>query len=204
MQFSAKPGVQKPAALPGRVRPERYILAAGGFDDAANLKQAVWSFDVLKYANPDLHLVLLGDGPQRADVERFAHALGFDDLRVRCVGHTPDVTPYLAHAEQVWGTHRRGGLKFLLEAMASGVPVIASDTPDARSVVTHGANGLLVPVDQPVELAKAAHGLLRSPDRRRALVVAGEATAAGYSVPNLAGAVAGVYHTLTSSAPPPT
>jgi glycosyltransferase involved in cell wall biosynthesis len=202
LQLSAKPGVSISAAQAGRVHAERYILAAGGFDDAANLKQAVWAFDVLKYANPGLHLVLLGDGPQRADIERFARSLGFDDLRVRCVGHVPDVTPHLAHTEQVWSTHRCGGLKFLLEAMASGVPVIASETPDARSVVTHGANGLLVPVDQPVEFAKAAHTLLRSPDRRRALVVAGQATAVGYSVPDLAKAVAGAYHTLTSSAPP--
>lgn len=202
MQFSAKPAVAIPVALRGRIRQERYILAAGGFDSTANLKQAVWAFDVLKYANPDLHLLLLGDGPQRAEVERFAHSLAFDDLRVRCVGHVSNVSPYLAAAEQVWGTHTRGGVKFLLEAMAAGVPVIAADTLDPRSVISTGANGLLVPIDQPVEFAKAAHGLLRNPDQRRALVVAGQATATRHSVPDLAEALAGAYDTLTSSVPP--
>jgi glycosyltransferase involved in cell wall biosynthesis len=211
MQFSAKPAVvappsggrQPPEVLLRRLTPPaRVILGAGGFDAVANLKHAVWAFDVLKYPHPDLQLVLLSDGPQRADIERFAHSLGFDDLRVRCVGHVADVSPYLAAAEQVWGTHTRGGVKFLLEAMAAGVPVIASETPDARSVISPGANGLLVPIDRPVEFAKAAHGLLRNPDQRRALVVAGQATAMRYSVPDLAEALAGAYDTLTSSVPP--
>lgn len=206
MLFSAKPAVSPP--LPqgergtGGEGHRPYILAAGGFDEVANLKQVVWTFDVLKYPHPDLHLVLLGDGPLRCELERFARGLAFDDWRVQFAGYQADVGPYLAGAEQVWGTHTRGGVKFLLEAMASGVPVIASDTPDARSVITPGANGLLVPPNRPVEFAKAAHGLLKSPDQRRALVVAGQAAAAGYTVRDLAGAIAGAYDTLTSSAPP--
>ena len=212
MQFSVRPAVERtlhppgavPTAAPGGcgVPTGRYVLAAGGFDAAANLKEAVWAFDVLKYAHPDLQLVLLGDGPLRTEVERFARTLGFDDLRVRCVGHVADVGPYLRQAEQVWGTHTRGGVKFLLEAMAAGVPVLATRTPDSGRVISDGVNGLLVPVGRPVELATAAHALLAAADRRRALVVAGQGAAGGYAVADLAEALAGAYHSLTSPSPP--
>lgn len=205
MQFTAKPGVllapRAESESARRASRTQHILAAGGFDAVANLKHAVWAFDVLKYAHPHLHLVLLGDGPQRADIERFAVSLGFDDLRVRFAGQQADVTPFLRDAVQVWGTHTRGGTKFLLEAMASGVPVIATRSADAERVIRDGQNGRLVPADRPVEMARVAHALLTSPDRAHALVVAGQTAAVGYPVADLAGAIAGVYDTLTSLAP---
>lgn len=211
MQFSAKVAVARIALTPQPPLPlsERglggegtsTILAAGAFDTIANLKHVVWAFDVLKYAHPQLQLVLLGDGPQRADMERFAYSLGHDDLRVQCVGHQSDVTPFMRNAVQVWGSHTRGGIKFLLEAMASGVPVIATRTPDSERIVRDGENGRLVPSDRPVEMARVAHSLLTSPDRAHALVVAGQTVAAGYPVADLADALDGVYHSLTSLAP---
>jgi glycosyltransferase involved in cell wall biosynthesis len=208
IQFTAKVAVRGPLAP--RVVPDatcgasgpRTILACGGFDAVANLKHLVWAFDVIKYPHPDLKLVILGDGPQRADIERFAHHLGGDDVRVKCVGHQADITSFLADAMLAWGSHTRGGTKFLLEAMAAGVPVIATDTPDARAVLTPGASGELVPVDRPVEMAKVAHRLLTDPDRWRARSLAGQPAATRYPVADLAEALAGVYDTLTSSASP--
>lgn len=212
MQFSARTAVECTPHLPGavaRIAPGgcgvhsgRHILAAGGFDAVANLKHIIWAFDVLKYAHPELHLVLLGDGPQRPHIERFAHTLGFDDLRIHCVGFQQDITPYLQQAVQVWGSHTHGGIKFLLEAMTSGVPVIATRTSDSERLIRDGANGALVPTDRPVEMARAAHTLLASPERAQALVVASQATAAGYPVADLAEALAGAYYSLTSSDSP--
>jgi glycosyltransferase involved in cell wall biosynthesis len=201
-QFSAKVGVSAPTALAGRVHQERHILACGGFDAVANLKHLVWAFDALKYPHPDLRMVILGDGPRRSEVEQFARHLGGGDDRIVCVGHQPDVTPFMGDAVMAWGAHTRGGTKFLLEAMASGVPVIATDTPDARTVITPGASGELVPVDRPVEMAKVAHQLLTDPVRRRARSLAGETAATRYPVADLAEALAGVYDSLTSSASP--
>jgi len=208
MQFSAPVAVSVPLAP--RVASQatrgasgtRVILAAGGFDVVANLKHVVWAFDTLRYAHPDLRLVLLGACPLRPEVDQFARSLELTDSRLRVVGHQADVEPFLTAACQVWCTHTRGGTKFLLEAMASGVPVIAVRTPDTERVIRDGANGRLVPVGQPVEMARVAHGLLSSPDRARALAVAGEAEATRYPVADLADALAGVYHTLTSSDSP--
>ncbi len=178
------------------------ILACGGFDAVANLKHVVWAFDTVRYAHPTLQLVLLGDGPLRADVDRFALSDGLCAPTLRFVGHQADVEPYFRTACQVWSTHTRGGTKFLLEAMAAGVPVIAYRTPDTERLFRDVADAPLVPVGRPVEVARVAHRLLGSPDRARTLVVAGEAVAARYPVADLAGALAGVYHTLTSSDSP--
>ena len=205
VQFSYRPAIAPP--VPVRERGpggegKHVVLAAGGFDDFANLRLAAWAFDVLKYPHPDLQLVLLGDGPLRPDVLAFARSLAPDDFRVSSPGWVPNVRPYLASAALVVGTHTRGGAKFLLEAMATGVPVIAADTPDTRRIISHCETGLLVTPGSAVRMAEEAHRLLAAPDRRSAMVVAAQAAAAGYSVAVLAGAWAGTYHTLTSSASP--
>lgn len=209
MQFSGPVGVAVSGLLAPRAEsePDRgasgppTILACGGFDAVANLKHVVWAFDALRYAHTSLQLVIVGDGPQRPDLERFVRSLGTESL-TRFVGFQQDITPFLRSATLVWCTHTRGGTKFLLEAMSAGVPVIATDTPEARAVVSPGATGALVPIGRPVEVAKAAHRLLTDPVRRDALRVAGQAAASRYPVADLAEALAGAYHTLTSSASP--
>jgi glycosyltransferase involved in cell wall biosynthesis len=212
MQFSGMHAVERTPHPPGAVRStapggcgvlsKPFILAAGGFDAVANLKQVVWAFDALHYAHPTLQLVLLGDGPLRPQVEHYARSLGLNEHAVKFVGFQQDVSPYLHSASQVWCTHTRGGAKFLLEAMAAGVPVIAADTPDVRTVVTPGATGELVPAGRPVEVAKVAHQLLTNPVRREALSVAGQAAVSRHPVADLAEALVGAYDTLTWSASP--
>ena len=100
-------------------------------------------------------------------------------------------------------TGPRGGRREgMIEAMASGVPLIATRTPDTERVIRNGANGLLVQADQPVDMARVAHALLNRPEQARAFGVEGEAEVGRYPLAGLAVAVAGVYHTLTSSDPP--
>ena len=208
MQFSGPVAVSGLLARRAESEPARgasrplTILACGGFDAVANLRFVVWAFDALRYAHPLLRLVVLGDGPERPDLERFARTLGLESERVHFTGFQPDIAPHLRSAMQAWCTHTRGGTKFLLEAVASGVPVIAARTPDTERVIRDGVNGRLVPVGRPVEMARVAHGLLGSPDEAGSLVVASETAAARYPVADLAEALARVYHTLTSSASP--
>ena len=76
-----------------------------------------------------------------------------------------------------------GGESFgmvLVEAMAAGLPVVASDIPGYESVVTSGKNGLLVPPGDPGSLASALVGLLLDPVRREELALAGLSAAARY------------------------
>ena len=151
----------------------RLVIASGRFDSVAGLKSAVWAFDVVKYLAPDLHLVLVGDGPERERLERFAKALGFDDHRVRFAGLRTDVPDLLSLAELVWVTHERGGVNAALEAMAAGKAVVAFRTPDLAEVVVEGVTGRLVTPGDRVQLAAAANELLEHPDAARTLGEAG-------------------------------
>ena len=151
----------------------RLVIAVGRFDGVAGLKSAVWAFDVVKYLAPDLHLVLVGDGPERDRLERFAKALGFDDYRVHFVGVRPDVPQLLGLADIVWITHERGGVNVALEAMAAGKPVVAFGNSDLAEVVVEGVTGRLVTPGDRVQLAAISNELLEAPDAARALGEAG-------------------------------
>ena len=156
----------------------RLVIAAGRFDGVAGLKSAVWAFDVVKYVAPDLHLVLVGDGPERDRLDRFSKALGFDDYRVRFIGLRSDVPQLLGLAELVWVTHERGGVNVALEAMAAGKPVVAfgnsnREESDLAEIVVEGVTGRFAPPGDRVRLAAISNELLETPEVARALGEAG-------------------------------
>ena len=82
----------------------------------------------------------------------------------------------------------------LLEAMAAGTPIVASDIEGYRTVVTHKAEGLLVPPKDAVALADALIYLLQRPDLRRAMGIRGQATASHYAWDRVADRVLDYYH----------
>jgi glycosyltransferase involved in cell wall biosynthesis len=74
-------------------------------------------------------------------------------------------------------SYREGAPLSLLEAAASGRPIVATDVPGCREVVHHERNGLLVPVREASGLAEALERLIRNPDLRRRLGDSGRARA---------------------------
>lgn len=89
-------------------------------------------------------------------------------------GWRDDMHEVLASATIVCLPSYREGLpKVLVEAAACGRPIVASDIAGCREVVTHGENGLLVPVGDVAALAEAIRTLLRSPDLRTRFGMAG-------------------------------
>ena len=180
----------------------RLVIAAGRFDTVAGLKSAVWAFDVVKYVAPDLHLVLVGDGPERDRLERFAKALGFDDYRVHFVGVRDDVPALLSLAELVWVTHDRGGVNVALEAMAAGKLVVAFGNADPAvsdlaEILVEGVTGRFVPYGDRVRLAAISNELLEAPEVARALGEAGRRRAVEhFGVPAMAARYAALYNGL--------
>jgi glycosyltransferase involved in cell wall biosynthesis len=112
------------------------------------------AFRMVRKRVPDARAVLVGDGPLRADLERLSIDLGLGEV-VRFVGAVADVRPYLAEATVVALTSPYEGLpNALLEAMAAGRPVVATDVGGVPEIVSHGREGLLVePTDRAVEEA---------------------------------------------------
>ncbi len=87
----------------------------------------------------------------------------------------------------------------LLEAMASGRPVVAGDIPGYRSVMTNGREGLLAPPKNPHALALAIVRLLADAPLRHRLAASGQETASHYAWPEIASQVLNVYYRALQS-----
>lgn len=114
---------------------------------------------------PDAVLTVAGrTGNATPALRALAEPLGD---RVRFLGHVADVGQVLAAADVFVLPSRYEGLPgAVIEAMALGLPVVASDIPAVRELVEPGANALLVPLDDARALAEAVGELARSPQRR--------------------------------------
>jgi glycosyltransferase involved in cell wall biosynthesis len=107
---------------------------------------------------PDAHLVVLGEGPQRAELERLG------DERVHLPGRVPDVAAWLHRADLLVHPARWEGFGLaLLEAMLAALPVVATNVSSIPEIVADGETGLLVPPDDPAALAAAVNRVLADP-----------------------------------------
>ncbi|HEX2543901.1 MAG TPA: glycosyltransferase family 4 protein [Ramlibacter sp.] len=122
------------------------------------------------------HLVVIGAGPQLEDLRASVSAMGLTD-RVRFLGNRLDVPQQLRECGALWLLSEREGMPMAaLEAMALGVPVIASDVPGTNDLVRDGANGLLVPFGDAQAVADRTVELWGNPHLRAALVAEGART----------------------------
>lgn len=95
---------------------------------------------------------------------------------IEALGHIEDMAAAMDAADiVVLPSYREGTPKVLLEAAASGLPIVTTDVPGCREVVDDGVNGLLVPPRDPAALAAAIRALCTNPDARRAMGAAGRA-----------------------------
>jgi glycosyltransferase involved in cell wall biosynthesis len=112
-------------------------------------------------------LALVGDGPERAALERRARDHGILGA-VRFAGSAEDVAPWLRAADAFVLPSRTEGLSLaLLEAMATGLPVIATDVGGTPAAA--GGTAVLVPPADPATLGAALSALLEEPGRAAAL-----------------------------------
>jgi glycosyltransferase involved in cell wall biosynthesis len=121
---------------------------------------------------PDARLHLVGDGPLRPRLDSVARTLGVSDS-VRLLGLVEDVRPFLAEAHSYVHPARWEGMpNALLEAMASGLPCVATRVSGSEDLIVNGASGLLVPPEDPAALSQALLTLLGDTVRARALGMA--------------------------------
>lgn len=109
---------------------------------------------------PGLRGLVVGDGPLRSELEAEARRLGLEG-RIVFAGVRQDVPELLPGLDAVLFSSVREGLSMaMLEAMAAGVPVIATDVGGTPELIAHGVTGLLVPPGRPESLADALVALL--------------------------------------------
>jgi len=122
----------------------------------------------------DLRFMLVGDGEDREALERLARSLDLED-RLIITGYRSDVPRLLAATDVVVLPSLWEGLPIcLLEAMAAGLPVIATAVDGSVEVVMPGKTGILVPTEHPQALAEAILFLLEHPQARAAFGTRGQ------------------------------
>jgi sugar transferase (PEP-CTERM/EpsH1 system associated) len=157
-------------------------------------------------ANPEvrerLRLVIVGDGPLRGELEELARREGMAD-RTWFTGARNDVDRLLAGLDAFALPSLAEGISnTLLEAMATGLPVIATQVGGNSELVSHEASGLLVPADDDAALADAIIALLTEPGRARQLGRAARAEVeAKYSLDRMVADYAALYEQVARKQP---
>lgn len=123
------------------------------------------AFALLKKRMPGARLSIVGEGPLRPELERLRGELGLT-RDVELPGECSDVPVRLASWDLYWQLSRFEGLPLaVVEAMASGLPVVASDVPGLREMIVDGETGMLVPSGDARGVGEQSADLLASPAR---------------------------------------
>jgi glycosyltransferase involved in cell wall biosynthesis len=146
------------------------------------------------------HLWIVGEGPQRAELERTIAARGLGDV-VRLLGFQKNPYAYMAAADVfVLSSLYEGFGNVIVEAMATGRPVVSTDGPSGPAeIITDGENGLLVPVSDAPALASAIRRVLTDPALAQRLGAAGRRRADDFHIRTSAAAYADVFREVASA-----
>ena len=166
-------GIDLDRFSPDRSSPDPRILFVGRLKPGKGVADLIRAFAQVADAFPFWTLDIVGDGPLRAELGRLATDCGIRD-RVQFSGEVPnDQLPdrYRESALFVLPSRNEGFPRTLLEAMATGTPVVTTDLPQLEPVVD--AVGQTVPPEAPGALADALTALMGDPRARREFGIAG-------------------------------
>ena len=177
------------------LRPDALVLATvARFDPVKRLEVLLRAMPLLVARVPEAQLLIVGDGPEREALRALARRLAPGD-RVVFAGAIPDAARVLPLVDLYVTASRREGLPLaVLEAMACGLPVLATEAPGHVDAVEPEVTGRLVPVDDAPGLAAAAALLLRDPALRARMGRAGrERVEQRFSRARVLGEIADLY-----------
>ena len=177
------------------------IACVGNLFPIKGQRWLIEALTLLRQHLPAAHLLLVGDGPDRAALEQLAAARGQQPY-VHFLGARADAPAILAASDMVAVPSLAEGLPLApLEALALGRPVVATRVGGLPEIITHGTTGLLVPPAAPEALASALLTLLTQPAYAVALAERGRAWARERFTPAaMAAGVTRVYAELTTGA----
>lgn len=160
----------------------------------------IFAMALLVILRPDAHLVMIGEGPERDQLMKFARDIGIDHL-TRFTGHRADAAKFLPVMDVFWLASDFEGLSnSLMEAMAAGVPCVASDIPPNRELVVDGETGFLVRVGDRVGFQQFTDRLLADAELARRLGDAGrERMRREFSIAAMVDAHARLYREVMNS-----
>ena len=158
--------------------PERYLLTIAALNVKKGLDVLIKAFAQLKDTDLSLYLVLVGDGPLRAELEQLAAKLAMND-RIKFLGwRGRSQISKLLHGCEAFVLPSRSepfGIA-ILEALACKKPVIATAVGGVPEIIESGRNGVLVEPDDPLALAETLSRVVKDRFLRESLVLNGHGT----------------------------
>ena len=137
------------------------------------MQDLLWAIQILRQANENVRLLIIGDGPERLQLEQFARDVECHDF-THFLGHRDDAAELTSLLDVLWlGSDFEGLSNSLMEAMAAGIPVVTTNIPPNRELIQHGVQGYLVEVGDAVAFAQYTGQLLQDPGLAQRLGEAG-------------------------------
>lgn len=166
----AQYGPHQPTAAP-------VVTFVGRLDSVKGVPLLVEAFAKLRTAHPEARLSIIGDGPERAACEARVAALGMGEVTTfHGYKASHEVAEMLRHSDMlVLPSFAEGVPVVLMEAMASGIPVVASGVAGVGELVENGVSGFTVPPGDVDTLAARIGALLADPELRARMGAAGRA-----------------------------
>lgn len=147
----------------------REVVTVANLRAEKNHETLIAAAAALAPLHPSLRFAIVGDGPRRAELEALAHARAVDRI-VEFLGHREDIPALLGAADLfVLPSRSEAFPNGAIEAMASGLPVVASAVGGLLDLIDHGRTGMLVPPCDPDALANAIGALVLDPVLARRL-----------------------------------
>ncbi len=174
-----KEEARKKIGIPGNI-----ILSSGRLVPWKGFRMLIKIMPKLLEINQFLRLVIVGDGPEKKTLDSMVKNMGLD-RKVFIVGRKSqeDLAIYLAASDMfVLNSGYEGFSHQILEAMAAGIPVIASAMGGNKEVISQGENGFLVRYNDEFNIIEAIKGLWQSPEFREHFAREGLETVKKFSV----------------------
>lgn len=148
----------------------RLIGTAGPLVPTMGIKELIWAADMIRVLHPKVRLLIAGTGHERSHLELFARTAA-EPENIVMLGDYDDWPAVLPHLDVYWQGTEPGATSppTLLEAMAAGVPVVASRTPQHGGWIESGKTGWLVDYDARADRTRLSDRLFGDAELRRTI-----------------------------------
>jgi phosphatidylinositol alpha-mannosyltransferase len=177
---------------------KRNILFVGRAEKRKGLKHLLRAIPLIREYHPHTRFIIVSDGPLRAGFQRYVDRANWRDVLFTGRVSDADLPSYYASADLFVSPSTGGESQgiVLLEALAAGLPTVASDIAGHRSVITSGVDGVLVPPADHEQLAWAICHLLNEPEEMGRLQTMARERAQAFSWPRVAAMIEQYYREL--------
>lgn len=203
IEFSKFENISKPTAGELGVPPDAVVVGqvaalAPHKDQVTFLK----SIALLRNKKPNVHAVIVGEGELRHDLEKLASELNIRNA-VHFLGFRPDPLLLLAGFDVFCLSSREEGLgTSLLDAMALGIPIVATRVGGIPEIIEHGVTGILCEARNPTALSEALFTALQAKDANKQMIANALIKCRNFDIEQTINGTETIYHELSTDLSP--